>query len=171
MTSFIELSLSTSLRNMWMEVTFNPYSPNGYIFYAGNSTAEPDYLSISMTGGRLEVRYDLGSGSASVLSDPLELNIWHTMFMTRRGQEMSLRVDSNHYEAVLSPGSLTELNVQSTVGIGGLSSYGILSSQADETLPGLTGCIRSLVVSLLAINSNVSWPVCDKFFHFLKIIQ
>ena len=131
-----------------MEITFNPYSSNGYIFYAGNATAHPDFLSISMTGGRLEVRYDLGSGSTAVLSDPLELNVWHTMFLTRRGRELSLRVDSKHYEAVLSPGSFTELNVQSTVGVGGLSSFEILSSQADRTLSGFMGCIRSLVVSL-----------------------
>ena len=144
MTSYIELNLPINPSSMWMEITFKPASPNGYLFYSGNSTLQEDFLSISLIERRLEVRYELGSGNASLLSEPVELNVWHTMFVTRRGQEVFMRVDSKHYGPAFSPGSFSELNVQSGVGIGGLSIYSIISNM---DIMGFTGCIRSLVVS------------------------
>ncbi len=145
-TSYIAVDVQMNPSRMWVELTFNPYSPNGHLFYAGNSTLQTDYLSVALVQGRLQVRYDLGSGSVVLESDLLELNVWHTVFLTRRGREMSLRVDSEHYGAVMSPGSFSELNVGSRVDVGGVADYSIVSFASAGSIPGFTGCIRSLVV-------------------------
>lgn len=147
-TSYIELSLAMNPESTYIQLTFNPSSPYGYLFYSGNYSDQVDFLSLSLVGGKLELRYDLGPGPATpLLSDLLQLNVWHTVLVTRQRRTVRMSVDGKQYGPVVSSGNFIQLNVQSRVNIGGLVDYNILSPLANRNILGLSGCIRSLVVS------------------------
>ena len=139
-----------------LHIVFNPSSPTGYLFYSGNSSHFRDFLSLALVEGRLELLYDLGSGVASLSSAPLLLNIWHSVFVSREGRSAVMTVNGVEYGPVQSPGSLSQLNVQETVSLGGLRDYNILSPLADMDITGFTGCIRTLVVRIELVTESIS---------------
>lgn len=147
--SYIELSYLTDTENTRLQLSFNPSSPEGYLFYAGNYTlATPDFLSLSLVNGRVELRYELGSGVQALVSNAVSLNIWHTVFVTRELRTASMVVDGVHYGPVMSPGGFTQLNVPGVVvNIGGLRDDSILSPLANDDIMGFSGCITRLIVS------------------------
>lgn len=147
-TSYIELYVTMDTENTYLQLAFNPSSPDGYLFYAGNHTHQDDFLSISLVGGRLDLRYDLGSGSVKPLrSGPLDLNVWHTVFVIRQSRTARMVVDGVQHGPVVSPGGYFQLNVQRRVNVGGLVNYDIVSPLANREILGFSGCITSLVVS------------------------
>lgn len=134
-----------------LQITFKPSSPNGYLFYSGNMSEAGylvDFLSLSLVNGRLELRYDLGSGVQGLLSDILPLNLWHTVLVTRDLRTASMVVNGIQFGPVVSPGGFSQLNVPGVVSIGGLRDYNILSPLANDDITGFIGCISSLTVSI-----------------------
>ena len=147
--SYIELSYVMDTENTRLQLSFNPSSPDGYLLYAGNYTpATPDFLSLLLVNGRVELRYELGSGVQVLVSDAVSLNIWHTVFVTRELRTASMVVDGVHYGPVDSPGGFAQLNIEGVVNIGGLRNYSILAPLANADIMGFSGCItRFLMVS------------------------
>lgn len=52
-----------------------------------NLTAEGDFMCVGMKDGRVEFRFDVGSGPAIIRSDPIDLNQWHTIRVLRDQKE------------------------------------------------------------------------------------
>ena len=133
--------------NTLLEVTFNPMAPDGHIFFAGNVSNAVDFLSLSLVDRRVELDFNLGSGPLPdpLRSSPLQLNVWHTIFVSRTLRSAAMIVDGIQYGPSMSTGGLTQLNIQSLASIGGPRDPNILPPGSGQI--NFQGCIGSLVVS------------------------
>ncbi len=94
---------------------------------------------------RVELRYDLGSGPAIVISQPVSLDTWYDVVAYRLHREGRLTVNGSSVQGV-SPGTTTILNVGGEdYFVGGVEEYSIVSPHAGTEV-GLTGCIDNLEV-------------------------
>ena len=75
--SFLELpTLSHVSKAFHIELWFLCQRLNGLLLYNGqNSNGHGDFLSINLVGGRVQLRYDLGSGPANLTTKEVSL-IW-----------------------------------------------------------------------------------------------
>ena len=48
---------------------------------------EGDFMSLGLREGRVEFRFDVGSGPAIIQSDPIEMGRWHTVRIKRNHKE------------------------------------------------------------------------------------
>ena len=66
---------------------------SGLILYNGETDNNQvgDFISLSMSGSRVEFRFDLGSGPVIITSDPVALDTWHTVRIKRNKREGQLK--------------------------------------------------------------------------------
>ncbi len=150
--SYIELNLAVNTSQTFLQITFNPASANGYIFFAGSAadTSSTDYLSLSLMDRSLELNFDLGTGPLHppLRSAPLELNVWHTVMVTRENQTAIMFVDGVQYGPERANGSFTRLDVQRTVSLGGPRDFNhLLPVMINRDNSYFQGCIAMLAVS------------------------
>ena len=103
-----------------------------------------------MIDQRVELRYDLGAGLAMVMSEPITLDEWHTVTVSRNGRSGNLDLVGEDVCPVggcvlESPGKLKQLNVDGDFSIGGVREYSVVSPSAGTEV-GFSGCIGSLLV-------------------------
>ena len=103
------------------------------ILYNGQtSNGNGDFVSVNLVNGRVQYCYDLGSGVANLTSGgesnlvqesptkyPISLNEWHSVKITRNGPHGTLQVDEGPVVSGSSPHSLTELNLATSLFLGG----------------------------------------------------
>ncbi|KAM9297917.1 protein eyes shut homolog [Morus bassanus] len=107
-----------------------------------------DFLELGLRNGRVVYSYNLGSGTATITSKPLDLTLnIHVVHLGRYLQKGWLKVDDQKNETVTSPGRLVGLNVFSEFYLGGYHEY------TPELLPkgyrfkdGFQGCIFDVQV-------------------------
>ncbi|XP_063965931.1 agrin-like isoform X1 [Lytechinus pictus] len=131
-----------------IEVEFLTSSPNGVIFYNGQSTdGRGDFISLNIRDGFLEFRYDLGSSIAEIKSiDRIALNEWHTVRVIRMGKSGEMILNNLPPVKGTSPPGASQLNLRQPLFIGGVRSYGKISRRAAIT-DGLNGAVRRFVVN------------------------
>ena len=57
---------------------------NGQMQYTNDPTSQSgDFVSLAMRDGRVEYRFDMGSGPTVITSEPLQLNVWHDINFSR----------------------------------------------------------------------------------------
>ena len=94
---------------------------------------------------RVEFRYDLGSGPAILISGPVVLNTWHTVYASRVKRDGMLVVDDMAPVMRQSVSTTTQLNVGGGIFVGGVRDYSLVSSMAGSEV-GFIGCIDTLEV-------------------------
>ena len=147
-TSFLEYrGLFSSTLTSTISLVFNPAAPHALLLYYGNVTNNRDFISLSLVDQRVEFRYDLGSGPAILTSEPITLDLWHTVYATRVGTQGTLAVDSGTAVSRQSTGTTTQLNVNGRLFLGGVRDYSTVSSMAGSEV-GFIGCIDTLQVSI-----------------------
>uniref|UniRef100_A0A8C2T3U8 Protein eyes shut homolog n=1 Tax=Coturnix japonica TaxID=93934 RepID=A0A8C2T3U8_COTJA len=107
-----------------------------------------DFLVLGLCDGRVVYSYNLGSGTATIISKPLDLTLnIHVIHLGRYLQKGWLKVDDQKNKTVTSPGRLVGLNVFSQFYLGGYHEY------TPELLPkgsrfknGFQGCIFDVQV-------------------------
>ena len=106
---------------------------DGMILYNGQtSNGNGDFVSVNLVNGRVQYCYDLGSGVANLTSGgesnlvqesptkyPISLSEWHSVKITRNGPHGTLQVDEGPIVSGSSPHSLTELNLATSLFLGG----------------------------------------------------
>lgn len=131
-----KITQSTSI-----SLSFHPTSLTGLILYVGDVTQVRDFLSLSLVNGRVELRYDLGSGPAIIMSTTtVSLNEWHTLTATRTGRVGLLSVDDLGTYTGVSPATTTILDAKGDLFIGGSADYSKVSNNAGSET-GFSGCI------------------------------
>ncbi len=61
---------------------------SGLLVYNGEqSTGSGDFMGVAMRDGRVEFKFDVGSGPAVITSDPVQLNEWHTIRVKRNNRD------------------------------------------------------------------------------------
>ncbi len=109
-----------------------------------------DFLSVSLSDGFVQLRYNLGNETI-VLQSPRSVDLtdmrWHTVKAGREGNRGFLILDDEAVTRNSSEGSTT-LDVGTNIFIGGVSSLNTLSMYATEKDPvGFTGGIREVIVN------------------------
>lgn len=145
--SYLELDLDMTGDSTHLQLTFNPSAPQGYIFYTAGDATSSDFLALTLVDSMLELRYDLGSGVATIQSDVLTLDVWYNVLVTRELRTATMTVNNVEYGPVVSPEGSTQLNVDLRVSIGGLDDFNLLSPLARRDVMGLSGCIADFEVS------------------------
>ncbi|XP_064304639.1 protein eyes shut homolog [Phalacrocorax carbo] len=114
----------------------------------GQGLSGDDFLELGLRNGRVVYSYNLGSGTATITSKPLDLTLnIHVVHLGRYFQKGWLKVDDQKNKTVTSPGRLVGLNVFSQFYLGGFHEY------TPELLPkgyrfkdGFQGCIFDVQV-------------------------
>ncbi|XP_074046105.1 protein eyes shut homolog [Macrotis lagotis] len=107
-----------------------------------------DFLAVGLRNGLLVYTYNLGSGTASLYSDPLNLTLGiHVVHLGRYFQTSWLKVDDQKNKSTTSPGRLVGLNVFSQFYVGGYNEYTPqLLPNGSEFQNGFQGCIFDVQV-------------------------
>lgn len=138
----IGIQTSTSIT-----LSFIPTSATGLLVYIGNTTRSRDFLSLAIINQHIELRYDLGSGVAMLVSStPIPLGTCHTVAVSRVMRAATLSVDGNSTVQGQSPGTSTQLNPVGDMFLGGVESFSSVSASAGTEV-GYSGCITALEVS------------------------
>lgn len=149
--SFPTLTNSFSMTFLYLDI--RPASPDGLILL-NRQLNGPDFIAIALRGGRVELWYNLGQGVVNITSrDPVSLDEWHTVQISRSGRNGDLMVDDAPSVSGTSPGTFTLLQLSSDLYVGGAPMPSSLPVQL-RILSGYHGCVRELRVARF-VNSRV----------------
>ncbi|CAN0035218.1 unnamed protein product [Lampetra planeri] len=153
LTSYIETKsldlLAPNAKNqITVEVVFLMRKPDGMIFYNGQKPdGRGDFISLAITKGSLEFRYDLGKGAAIIRSaTPLMLNIWHMVTVSRTGRKGFMKINSGSKVLGEAPGNHLSLDLREALFLGGVPDY-TRTARAAAITSGLDGAIQKFSVS------------------------
>ena len=139
--SYPTLTNSFSVTFLYLEI--RPSAANGIILL-NTQLNGPDFIAIALRGGRVELWYDLGQEAFNITSvEPVTLNAWHSIQVTRSGRDGELMVDSMPAVTGTSPGSFTMLQINSELYLGTAPTPISLPLQL-KSLSGFQGCVRQL---------------------------
>lgn len=105
-----------------IEVWFLTHASDGVLLYNGQlNNGRGDFISLNLVQGKLEFRFNLGSGIANITSpDTVSLDTWHCVRISRLGREGVLQLDDGTVARGLSGSPLTELNLEMPLYVGGV---------------------------------------------------
>nr|XP_033325096.1 agrin-like isoform X2 [Megalopta genalis] len=131
-----------------IELWFLTRDPAGLLLYNGQlNNGRGDFISLNLIHGRLEFRFNLGSGIANISSpDPVTLDTWHCVRISRLGREGVLQLDDGTVARGLSGSPLTELNLQMPLYVGGVKHWREVHRLAGAW-KGLNGAVQRLMVN------------------------
>uniref|UniRef100_A0A0R3S5V2 Neurexin-4 n=1 Tax=Elaeophora elaphi TaxID=1147741 RepID=A0A0R3S5V2_9BILA len=84
-----------------VKISFKPKSPNGLLLYTerqneNDSDEIVNYLSIGLKNGRVIFRYNIGAGSAELVSTyPIVMDEWHKIEISNQPSQATLLVDED----------------------------------------------------------------------------
>ena len=143
-TSFlVHPSLVNAFAITYLYIEIRPSSLDGLILYNGQSDG-PDYIAILLRSGRVEFRYNLGGGSAVIISNfTLTIGEWYSIEARRNGRSGTLIVNNQMPITRESPEGYNSLQLSGDLMIGGSLDMKILPAELriDQHFHG---CIREL---------------------------
>lgn len=149
-SSFLAFPTLRAYHTLRLALEFRALEPHGLLLYNGNARGK-DFLALTLLGGRVQLRFDTGSGPAVLTSTVLvEPGRWHRLELSRHWRRGTLSVDGEPPVLGQSPSGTDGLNLDTDLFVGGVPE-----DQASAVLErtsvsaGLTGCIR-----LLGINNQ-----------------
>lgn len=112
-----------------------------------------DFISLAVNGGRVEFRFNMGSGAGIVRSARnISVGLWHTVAVERKLDEGSLILDSDPPVKATSPCCSVGLNLVLDLFIGGVENFTEFDTGKVGVSSGLYGCISSVSVDGREIN-------------------
>uniref|UniRef100_A0A0P4Z267 Agrin n=1 Tax=Daphnia magna TaxID=35525 RepID=A0A0P4Z267_9CRUS len=148
-SSYVSVARSFQVsQNLDLEVWFLSRSSDGMLAYsARDENGRGDFIWLALIGGRVQFRWDLGSGAGIVTSpDRVKLFNWHRVLVSRRGKEASIRLDDGATSEGRSLGPLSELNLDIPLFIGGLRPSLVLPRDVPK-LDNLQGAVQRVIVN------------------------
>lgn len=139
---------NSALSFLELHFTFKPVEADGVFFYNGyRLDGTGDFVALLLSHGFVELRFDLGTGPAIIRSqEPVALNEWHTVFISRTGRSGVLEVNRQPKVEGMSPGAFTQLSLAQNLYVGGLPSFDSVSSQLGVKT-SFRGCIQKVVIN------------------------
>uniref|UniRef100_A0A3Q1H130 Heparan sulfate proteoglycan 2 n=1 Tax=Acanthochromis polyacanthus TaxID=80966 RepID=A0A3Q1H130_9TELE len=130
-----------------IKISFRPDNVDGMILYNGQRRATgADFISLGLVGGRLEFRFDVGSGMATIRDpNPIKLGEFHTVELYRNHTLGYIIVDGGEPISGSSQGKFQGLDLNEELHVGGYPNYTVLAKTAGIKT-GFVGCIRQLVI-------------------------
>ncbi|XP_062428551.1 laminin subunit alpha-2 isoform X5 [Rhea pennata] len=136
---------------------FRTFSSNALLMYLATEDLK-DFMSVELSGGRIKVSYDLGSGTASVTSNHSHNDgKWKSFTLSRIQKQANISIvdiDTNEEEtiATTSTGSHFGLNLKSNEKIyfGGLPT--LRNLRPEVNLKKYIGCLKEIEISRTPYN-------------------
>ncbi|XP_028266708.1 basement membrane-specific heparan sulfate proteoglycan core protein isoform X10 [Parambassis ranga] len=146
-------TIKNAYKSFSIKINFRPDNVDGLILYAGmilyngqRKTTGADFISLGLVGGRLEFRFDVGSGMATIRDpNPIKLGEFHTVELYRNHTQGYIIVDKGEPINGSSQGKFQGLDLNEELHVGGYPNYTILAKTAGIK-SGFVGCIRQLVI-------------------------
>lgn len=169
--SFLEMNTLKASIKVFIKLEIIPFTLDGIIMYNGQtSTGEGDYIAIIIKNGFIELRFNLGSGSAVIKSSkPAILGQSIQITINRHFSEASLSIDNDEPIMGKSDGPHKILDLRQNLYIGGLPFHNFKKiDNILETKKNFTGCLHFLMINSDKINlnptaSNMSWTNIGKY--------
>ncbi|XP_032872922.1 pikachurin-like, partial [Amblyraja radiata] len=131
---------------------------DGLLLYCGETeTGRGDFLSLAIVRGRLQYRFDCGTGATVLQSEgPVQPAAWHTVTARRDGRNGSLQIDAHTPLTGSTKGSYSRITFRTPLYVGGgPGGWGL--SAAAGTHQGLRGCLQALVINGRRLSLR-PWP-------------
>lgn len=106
-----------------------------------------DFISIAIIDGKVEFRYNLGSGSAVIRSSKnITTGTWHNIVVERLQRDGSLTLDTEPAIKDEAPCCSVGLNVALPLYIGGVSNLTTIDAKMLGVESGFFGCISDVTI-------------------------
>ncbi|XP_016982302.1 basement membrane-specific heparan sulfate proteoglycan core protein isoform X20 [Drosophila rhopaloa] len=129
------------------ELTFRPEIGDGLLLFNGQTRGSGDYIALSLKDRYAEFRFDFGGKPLLVRAEePLTLNEWHTVRVSRSRRDGYIQVDEQHPVAFPTLQQLPQLDLIEDLYIGGVPNWELLPDEAVGQQLGFVGCISRLTL-------------------------
>ncbi|XP_038661858.1 pikachurin isoform X3 [Scyliorhinus canicula] len=144
---------------MEFQISFRPEVSNGVILYSYD-TSSKDFISLNLVDRHVEFRFDCGSGTATIRSqDPVALNQWHEMKVSRTAKNGILQVDDQQSVEGMAEGGFTQIKCNTDIFIGGIPDYDNIRKNS-EVLQPFTGSIQNIILNDRTIRLQQDFRTC-----------
>ncbi|XP_053096915.1 basement membrane-specific heparan sulfate proteoglycan core protein isoform X6 [Pangasianodon hypophthalmus] len=147
--SYIAYPPLTNIHNdLRIDMEFKPMDEDGLMFFIGGKKMKvEDFVTLSLVGGHVEFRYELGTGQAVLRSqEQVSMGQWHHVTAERFNQDGFLKLDGGPEVRRSSPGKAQGLNVYTPMFLGGVPMKDILPKPANVSM-FYEGCIGEVSIN------------------------
>ncbi|XP_031519295.1 agrin isoform X2 [Papio anubis] len=146
--SFLAFPTLRAYHTLRLALEFRALEPQGLLLYNGNARGK-DFLALALLDGRVQLRFDTGSGPAVLTSAvPVEPGRWHRLELSRHWRRGTLSVDGETPVLGESPSGTDGLNLDTDLFVGGVpEDQAAVALERTFVGTGLRGCIRLLDVN------------------------
>ena len=156
--SYISLPFQVDSDTTQLQLRFRTSLSNGLLFLASGTT---DYLSVILKDGKLEVEVNVGIGTISLQSvknRKLNDKNWHQIKFQQKDLSFTLNIDNDEVIRTKGTGSLTQLNIQNGIYLGGIPST--IVNPTSKSLEHFRGCIQNVMYNQYNI-INLAYKLQD----------
>ncbi|XP_041951658.1 protocadherin Fat 1a isoform X4 [Alosa sapidissima] len=128
---------------MKLSLRLRTFSSHATVMYAKGT----DYSILEIVNGRLQYKFDCGSGAGLVSVHSTQVNDgeWHSVTLEVDGNYAKLVLDRVHAASGTAPGTLRTLNLDTSVYFGGhIRQLGARHGRSLPAVNGLRGCMEAL---------------------------
>uniref|UniRef100_A0A8C9XKL9 FAT atypical cadherin 1a n=1 Tax=Sander lucioperca TaxID=283035 RepID=A0A8C9XKL9_SANLU len=132
---------------MKLSLRLRTFSSHATVMYAKGT----DYSILEIVNGRLQYKFDCGSGPGLVSVHSAQVNDgeWHSLTLEVDGNYAKLVLDRVHAASGTAPGTLRTLNLDNSIYFGGHVRQ-LTSARHGRSLPvtnGLRGCMEAITLN------------------------
>ncbi|XP_062837544.1 protocadherin Fat 1 isoform X2 [Anolis carolinensis] len=147
-SSYVKYRLLENENKEEMKLTMRlrTYSIHAVVMYARGT----DYSILEIHHGRLQYKFDCGSGPGIVSVQSIQINDgqWHSVSLEVDGNYAKLILDRVHTASGIAPGALRTLNLDNHVFFGGhIRQQGARHGRGPQVSNGFRGCMDSIVLN------------------------
>uniref|UniRef100_A0A3Q1C030 Agrin n=1 Tax=Amphiprion ocellaris TaxID=80972 RepID=A0A3Q1C030_AMPOC len=151
--SYLAFQTMSAYHTVRIAMEFRASEMTGLLLYNGQD-GKKDFISLALVSGRMELRFNTGSGTGTLVSKvQVSQGRWHQLVVTRNRRNAMLSVDNEPHIEGESPRGTDGLNLDTHLFIGGVPEemkQDVRERTAVAT--GLVGCIRLLDVNNRVLN-------------------
>uniref|UniRef100_UPI00398E8ED6 protocadherin Fat 1a isoform X3 n=1 Tax=Pristiophorus japonicus TaxID=55135 RepID=UPI00398E8ED6 len=131
---------------MKLSLRLRTYHPHAVVMYARGT----DYSILEINNGRLQYKFDCGSGPGTVSVQSIQINDgeWHSVSLEVDGNYARLVLDRLHTAAGTAPGTLRTLNLDNFLYFGGhIRQQRTKHGRSPQVSNGFRGCLESVMLN------------------------
>ncbi|KAL2103599.1 hypothetical protein ACEWY4_000467 [Coilia grayii] len=151
--SYLAFPKMSAYHTVRIAMEFRASEMTGILLYNAQDEKK-DFLSLALVNGKVELRFNTGSGTCTVVSRVLVTpGRWHSLVVTRTRRNAMLSVDSEPFVEGQSPPGTDGLNLDTDLFIGGTPEDMAPDVKERTSISaGLVGCVRMLDVNNMVYN-------------------
>ncbi|XP_034551694.1 agrin isoform X2 [Notolabrus celidotus] len=155
--SYLAFQTMSAYHTVRIAMEFRASEMTGILLYNGQE-GKKDFISLSLVNGKVELKFNTGSGTGTVVSKvEITPGRWHQLVVTRNRRNAMLSVDNEQHIEGESPRGTDGLNLDTHLFIGGvLEEMRTDVRERTGVSTGLVGCIRLLDVNNRMLNLQES---------------